>query len=370
MTKNPRNGPGARLGTEGQIQAQPPSLPIPLQSPAGRRVLVVPWDTVRMLDVAGPIDVFGTADPSSTLYRVHTASVGGRDVTTYRGPDLRVDVALEDVDADDVDTIVVAGGAHYEAAAADPVLIAEVRRLAAKSRRVTSVCTGAFVLAAAGLLNGRRATTHWSRCEEMAAGYPETVVDEDAIFVRDGRIATSAGVTAGIDLALALVEEDLGMEVTRRVAKRLVVFMQRPGGQSQFSVRAQVTNARNEHLRRVLDAITGNPAGEHSRASMAETAAMSVRNFTRLFTEEVGVPPAQFVEQARVEAAKALLELGDDGLDVIAARAGFRSEETMRRAFLRVLGVPPGAYRRRFGRPAWYREPEPELAQVVEGAGG
>src|SRR3954454_19536747 len=182
MTKNPRNGPGARPGTEGQIQVQPPSGPLPLQSPAGRRVLVVLWDTVRMLDVAGPIDVFGTADPSSTLYRVHTASVGGHDLTTYRRPALRVDVALEDVDADDVDTIVVARGAHYEAAAADPVLIAEVRRLAAKSRRVTSVCTGAFVLAAAGLLDGRRATTHWSRCEEMAAGYPETVVDEDAIF--------------------------------------------------------------------------------------------------------------------------------------------------------------------------------------------
>lgn len=136
------------------------------------------------------------------------------------------------------------------------------------------------------------------------------------------------------------------------MAKSLVVFMQRPGGQSQFSVRAQVTNARNEHLRRVLDAITGNPAGEHSAASMAETASMSVRHFTRLFTEEVGVPPAQFVEQARVEAAKALLELGDDGLEVIAERAGFGSEETMRRAFLRVLGVPPGAYRTRFGRPA------------------
>jgi len=352
MTENPRIRPPAQRRAGGQSQARLRSVPMPPPAPPERRILFVLWDGVRMLDVAGPLEVFGVADPSSTLYRIDTASVGGREVTTVRGPKLSVDVALEDVDADDVDTLVVGGGLSYAAASADPVLIAEVRRLAATSRRVTSVCTGAFVLAAAGLLDGLRATTHWARCAELAARYPGIVVDEDAIFVREGRIATSAGVTAGIDLALALVEEDHGIELTRRVAKSLVVFMQRPGGQSQFSVRAKVTNPRNEHLRRVLDAIAADPAGEHSAASMAEAASMSVRHFTRLFTEEVGVPPAQFVEQARVEAAKALLELGDDGLEVVADRSGFRSEETMRRAFLRVLGVPPGAYRSRFGRPA------------------
>lgn len=316
-----------------------------------------------MLDLAGPLEVFGVADPSSTLYRIETASVGGHDVTTVRGPNLRVDVALEDVDADDVDTVVVAGGLAYVAAAEDRVLVAEVRRLAGGARRVSSVCTGAFVLAAAGLLEGRRATTHWARCAELAERYPDIVVDEDAIFVREGRISTSAGVTAGIDLALALVEEDHGIELARRVAKALVVFMQRPGGQSQFSVRAQVTNARHEGLRKVLDAIAKDPAGDHSAATMAETASMSVRHFTRLFTEEVGVPPAQYVEQARVEAAKALLELGNDGLDLIAHLAGFRSPETMRRAFLRVLGVSPGAYRGRFGRPAVYRDRTHSLVQ-------
>ncbi len=314
-----------------------------------------------MLDVAGPLEVFGVADPSSTLYRIETASVGGRDVTTVRGPDLGVDCALEDVDADDVDTVVVAGGLAYVAAAEDEALVAEVRRLAGGARRVTSVCTGAFVLAAAGLLDGRRATTHWARCAELAETYPDLIVDEDAIFVREGRISTSAGVTAGIDLALALVEEDHGIELARRVAKALVVFMQRPGGQSQFSVRAQVTNARHENLRKVLDAIAKDPANDHSAATMAGTASMSVRHFTRLFTEEVGVPPAQYVEQARVEAAKALLELGNDGLDLVAKRAGFRSPETMRRAFLRVLGVSPGAYRGRFGRPAVYRDREPPM---------
>lgn len=323
------------------------------------------WNGVRMLDLAGPLEVFAVADPSSTLYRIETASVGGHDVTTVRGPTLCVDVALEDVDAGDVDTVVVAGGLAYLAAAEDRVLVAEVRRLAGRARRVSSVCTGAFVLAAAGLLEGRRATTHWARCAELAERYPDIVVDEDAIFVREGRISTSAGVTAGIDLALALVEEDHGIELARRVAKALVVFMQRPGGQSQFSVRAQVTNARHESLRKVLDAIAKDPAGDHSAAAMAEAASMSVRHFTRLFTEEVGEPPAQYVEQARVEAAKALLELGNDGLDLVAKRAGFRSPETMRRAFLRVLGVAPGAYRGRFGRPAVYRDREPSLSRGV-----
>jgi transcriptional regulator GlxA family with amidase domain len=327
------------------------------------------WNDVRMLDVAGPLEVFGVADPTSTLYRITTASMGGRDVTTVRGPNLRVDVALEDVDAGDVDTIVIAGGLAYVAAADDRALVAEVRRLASGARRVTSVCTGAFVLAAAGLLDGRRATTHWARCEELAARYPTITVDEDAIFIQEGRVSTSAGVTAGIDLALALVEEDHGTELARRVAKSLVVFMQRPGGQSQFSVRAQVTNARHENIRKVLDAIAKDPAGDHSAATMAEAAAMSVRHFTRLFTEDVGVPPAQYVEQARVEAAKTLLELGNDALDLVARRAGFRSPETMRRAFVRVLGISPGAYRRRFGKPAMYRDREPALLARVVGSG-
>lgn len=219
------------------------------------------------------------------------------------------------------------------------------------------MCTGAFVLAAAGLLEGRRATTHWARCEELGDTYPELTVAPDAIFVRDGKISTSAGVTAGIDLALAFVEEDLGADVARRAAKALVVFMQRPGGQSQFSVRAQVTNVRHEPLRRVVDAIAHDPTGQHSALSMADVAGMSVRHFTRLFTEQIGMAPARYVEQVRVEAAQSLLELGDDGLDVIARKCGFRSPETMRRAFLRVLGVPPGAYRGRFGRPAVFAEP-------------
>ena len=171
--------------------------------------------------------------------------------------------------------------------------------------------------------------------------------------------------TAGIDLALALVEEDYGGDVARQAAKALVVFMQRPGGQSQFSVRSQAANVRHASLRKVLDVITRDPTGDHSAASMAETASMSLRHFTRLFTEEIGIAPARYVEEVRVEAAKALLEVGDDGLDVISRKCGFRSPETMRRAFLRVMGVPPGSYRRRFGRPAIYSDPKRQPIRSV-----
>ena len=303
-----------------------------------------------MLDIAGPLEAFGVADPRGERYDIRTASMGRRDVTTVRGPSLRVDVALEDVDGD-VDTLLGAGGG-YPAAVGDDALIEQVRRLASDARRVTSVCTGAFVLATAGLLAGRRATTHWARCDELARSYPDTVVEANAIFVRDGRVSTSAGMTAGIDLALALIEEDFGSDLARQAAKALVVFMQRPGGQSQFSVRAQVTNVRHDALRRVVDAIAADPTAVHSAASMAELASMSVRHFSRLFTEQIGVAPARYVERARVEAAQALLELGDEGLDAVSQKCGFRSPETMRRAFIRVLGVSPGSYRSRFGRTA------------------
>jgi transcriptional regulator GlxA family with amidase domain len=344
MTENLRTG---------QPSASAPALrvvpPTPAH-PAPRTVVMVLWDGVRILDIAGPLEAFGVADPEGRRYEIRTASIGGRDIETVRGPRLVVDGALEDID--EVDTLFIGGGVEYRAAAADDALVAEVRRLAAGARRVASVCTGAFVLASAGLLEGRRATTHWARCEELAATYPDLAVDEDAIFVRDGRLSTSAGVTAGIDLALALIEEDFGSDVARAAAKGLVVFMQRPGGQSQFSVRARATNVRHQPVRRVLDAIAADPTADHSAASMAASAGMSVRHFTRVFTEETGVAPARYVEQVRVEAAKALLELGDDGLDVISRKCGFRSPETMRRTFLRVLGVPPGAYRGRFGPPA------------------
>lgn len=312
-----------------------------------RTVVIVLWDGVRMLDVAGPLEVFGVANALQQGYDIITASLGGRAVATVQGPSLAGSVALEDVRGD-VDTVLISGGLHYQEASSDMRLITEVKRLATDARRVVSVCTGAFVLAAAGLLHGRRATTHWARCDELATVYPATVVDADAIFVRDGRISTSAGVTAGIDLALAMVEEDHGADCARRTAKALVFFMQRPGGQSQFSSRTRPASVHSQSIKRVLDSVLQSPAADHSEAAMAQEAAFSVRHFRRVFTEQVGTTPARFVTEARVEKAQALLHQGDEGLDYISRQAGFGSPETMRRAFLRVLGVSPGVYRQRF----------------------
>jgi transcriptional regulator GlxA family with amidase domain len=222
-----------------------------------------------------------------------------------------------------------------------------VRRLEAGARRAVSVCTGAFVLAAAGVLDGRCATTHWGMCGELASSFPAVQVEPDRIFVREGRVVTSAGVTAGIDVALALVEEDHGVEVARRVARWLVVFVQRPGGQSQFSERLAHPVPENSPLRPVLDAVVAEPAGDHRLPELARRAAMSERHLGRVFRELTGMTPGRYVERVRVEAARDLLE---HGLPVQAAaqRVGLGSAETIRRAFLRVLGIGPSDYRARF----------------------
>ncbi|MET8905732.1 helix-turn-helix domain-containing protein [Streptomyces sp. NPDC004538] len=211
-----------------------------------------------------------------------------------------------------------------------------------------SVCTGAFLLAAAGLLDGRRATTRWRFTEQLALRYPKVTVDTDALFVRDGRIMTSAGVSSGIDLALALVQEHLGAEVARAVAKDMVVFMQRPGGQSQFSVRTRAPHVKQEALRRLLDAAVEDPSGNHTLSAMARRAGMSTRHLTRLFHAEMDTTPARYIEQVRMEAAQAMLEGGDDPLTVVARASGLGSPESLRRAFMRNIGVTPGAYRSRF----------------------
>ncbi|HEY3709352.1 MAG TPA: DJ-1/PfpI family protein [Amycolatopsis sp.] len=311
------------------------------------RVVVVVYDSVRLLDVTGPLEVFGMANEHGAEYELLTASPGGADVRTTTGTRLGVDVALEEVTVED-GTLVVPGGPHWQATVADEPLLAQVRRLAGQARRTASVCAGAFALAAAGLLDGRRAATHWEFADQLARRYPAVEVDSDAIFVRDGPVLSSAGVTAGIDLSLALVEEDLGAEAARLVAKHLVVFLQRPGGQSQFSVRLTAGPAGHELLRRLMDRVTADPAGDHSLASLAHDAGVSVRHLTRLFREQAGTSVARFVESTRLEAARQLLERGTDPLDVVARRTGFGSSETLRRVFTRELGVPPSAYRARF----------------------
>jgi transcriptional regulator GlxA family with amidase domain len=247
-----------------------------------------------------------------------------------------------------IDTLLVAGGIGAPRAAADRALIGWLRRIAPRARRLGSVCTGAFLLAEAGLLDGRRATTHWRFCRQLAERYPRVAVDPDPIFVRDRRVYTSAGVTAGMDLALALVEEDHGREVALGVARQLVMFLKRPGGQSQFSVPLMAQAAERQPLSELLTWIGDHPGADLSVEALARRAAMSPRNFARVFTRHVGMTPARFVERARVEAARRRLEESSVGVEVIATESGFNSAEIMRRAFLRTVRVSPADYRHRF----------------------
>jgi transcriptional regulator GlxA family with amidase domain len=308
-----------------------------------REVVVVVCAGVVLLDLAGPVQVLNGAGG----YRVRLASLDGQPVRSDTGVELGVDHALSDVD-DLVDTVVVPGPSPGQLDRFPSGLVAEVRRLGGAARRVASVCTGAFLLAEAGLLAGRRATTHWFMCAELATRFPDVDVRPDAIYVRDGQVMTSAGVTAGIDSALALVEEDHGPDVARTVARQLVVFLRRPGGQSQFSVWGEVPLPRSPALRVVLDTVVADPAADHTLVGMAARAMVSERHLTRLFQRELGITPGQYVTRVRVEAARTLLESCDTGVEAVARRCGFGSDETMRRVFLQVLGITPTAYRQRF----------------------
>jgi transcriptional regulator GlxA family with amidase domain len=251
-----------------------------------------------------------------------------------------------------IDTLIVAGGTGTRRAEEDEHLIEWLRGAAKRSRRVASVCTGAFVLARAGLLDGRRATTHWASCADLAARYPAVTVAPDPIFVRDGNIATSAGVTAGMDLALALVEEDLGREVALEAARWLVLFLKRPGGQAQFSAQLAAQTADRAPLRELQAWIPDHLDEDLSVPALARRASMSDRNFARAFRRETGMTPAAYVETARIETARIALETGDLPVENVARQSGFGTVETMRRAFRRRVGVSPADYRARFRRRA------------------
>jgi transcriptional regulator GlxA family with amidase domain len=314
-----------------------------------RRVVLVAYPGLQALDIVGPAEVFAGADRAaeSRAYALTIATPDGRGARSDAGLRLEADCALGDI-APPLDTLMIAGGGSYHNAMNDGVLISEVRRLARSSRRVASVCTGAFILASAGLLNGRRATTHWAYCHELAAEFSTVRVEPDRIYVRDGPIVTSAGVTAGMDLALALVQEDHGDELARRVARWLVMFVHRLGGQSQFSERLAYPVSASSPLRAAIDAIVADPAGDHRLDVLAGRCALSGRHFRRLFVQTMGTTPGRFVERVRVEAARDLLE-GGLSVSTAASRSGFGSPETMRRSFLRVIGVGPADYRVRFG---------------------
>lgn len=308
-----------------------------------RTVIVVAFPGVQSLDVAGPVEVFAAAGE----YAVEVVSPAPGAVRAQSGLTLFTERALADVTGP-LDTLVVAGGEGAGAVMQDAGVIAAVRRLAPSTRRIASVCTGAFVLAEAGLLDGRRVTTHWGSCDLLARRYPAVRVDPDPIFVRDGETWTSAGVTAGIDLALAMVEDDLGRAVALGIARRFVVFLKRPGGQSQFSAQLAGQLAERSPLRDLQGWVAEHLADDLTVERLAEQVAMSPRNFSRAFRRDVGVTPARFVERVRVEAARRRLEDSTAAVEEIAAGCGFGTAETMRRTFLRVLRVTPSDYRNRF----------------------
>ena len=310
------------------------------------RIVIVAFDEVQALDVTGPSEDFSTAARlGHAPYELTLASPDGKPVRTSSGYGLLPNASLDAV-VHEADTLVVAGGAGVAEALKNEDLIETLRR--AKPRRLASVCNGAFLLAAAGRLDGRRATTHWAACAELARRHPQVEVDPDPIFVRDGDVATSAGVTAGIDLALALVEEDAGAQAALDVARWLVLYLQRPGGQAQFSAHLERPPAARAPLRELQAWLPDHLDEDLSVEALAARAFMSPRNFARAFRREVGVTPAAYVAELRVERARAELERGALAVDVVARRCGFGTVETMRRAFRRRLAVSPNEYRQRF----------------------
>jgi transcriptional regulator GlxA family with amidase domain len=326
---------------------------MPPPSPS-RHVVLVAYPGANALDVIGPLEVFSTAakiGPNASgeapAYTTEVAARVAGALATQSGIALVARRALATVRGG-IDTLLVAGGLGTPGALGDRALLASLRRLAPRVRRLGSVCTGSFLLAEAGLLDGRRATTHWMWCRTLAERYPRVRVEPDPIFVRDGNVYTSAGVTAGMDLALALVEEDLGRDLALHVARQMVLFLRRPGGQSQFSAQLAVQAADRQPVRELQAWIVDHPGADCSVPALAHRVAMSPRNFTRVFLREVGMTPAHYVERVRVEAARRRLEDSRDGVDAIAAACGFGTAETMRRAFLRQLRVPPSDYRTRF----------------------
>lgn len=317
-----------------------------------RRVAVVAYDGAHSLDVAGPLEVFSAADELLRYggrrgYEVGVATLDGATIRSESGLDLGARWSLTALGRTEPlpHTVLVAGGRGSRTVCDDPALVGEVARLVAACDRSGSVCTGAFVLAAAGVLDGRRATTHWAWAEQLATTHPAVDVAPDDIYTRDGDVWTSAGVTAGMDLALALVAEDHDDETARQVSQWLVMYLRRSGGQSQFSAPVTAATARRDEIRRVQDRVAANPAADCAVAEMARVASMSPRHFARVFREQVGMTPARYVESCRIDLARSLLETTDLTVAEVARRSGLGDASTLHRAFDRHLSVSPAAYR-------------------------
>jgi transcriptional regulator GlxA family with amidase domain len=317
-----------------------------------RTVVLIVYDDFQLLDLAGPLDVLAAANRAAgtPAYRLITASPGGRAVAVAGGAGITVDQALEEVagGTGDIDTMMVIGGEG----AFSPEVSSQVARylphLARRSRRITSVCAGALILAAAGLLDGYRATTHWDACDQLARRHPRVTVEPDQIYVHDRSRWTSAGVTAGIDLALALVEADLGTETAQLIARQLVVFVRRAGGQAQYSAQLRSQPARTPSIRAVQQWLPDHLDEDLTIAVLAERAGMSQRTFARSFSAETGSTPAQFIENLRVEAARRLLETTDLTVDTVARAVGYKHGKTLHRVIARRLSTTPDRYRQHF----------------------
>ncbi|MGA8076401.1 MAG: GlxA family transcriptional regulator [Xanthobacteraceae bacterium] len=320
-----------------------------------RLVAVLAFQGVQLLDVAGPVQTFASANEITApgAYRIVVVSGRGGAVMTTAGLPLVTEPIDRAIGQAAVDTLIVPGGAGVHDALADAGTVDWLRRQATAARRVASVCTGAFLLAEAGILSGRRATTHWKSAARLQQRYPDVRVDPDPIYLHEGKIWTSAGITAGIDLSLALVQQDLGRAVAMQVARHLVMFLNRPGGQSQFSASleaqaaAAAGNAPNQFAP-LHDWIADNVAGDLRVERLAAEAGMSPRNFARIYAATMGVTPARMVEKIRVEAVRRHLEETEMPIKQIAAACGFQKDERLRRAFARQVGTTPAEYRQRF----------------------
>lgn len=324
-----------------------------------KRIAMLAFPDANSLDVIGPLQVFAGASRymqlysaeqvpgTRMIYEVEILGLRAGPITTSAGFDIHAARGIDEV-SEGIDTLLIAGGYGHTQMMRNAELLVWLTAMASRVRRLGSICTGAFILAAAGQLAGRRATTHWRYCTELARDFPEVSVEPDLLHVRDGAVYTSAGVTAGMDLALALLEEDCGRQVALATAREMVVFLKRPGGQSQFSQHLEAQSAEPLPLRRLQAWIVEHLDQDLSVEALAERAAMSPRNFARVFVKETGQTPAKFVERARVEAARRALEDSAASLPQIAERCGFGHHETMRRVFQRHLKVAPYDYRRRF----------------------
>jgi transcriptional regulator GlxA family with amidase domain len=313
------------------------------------RIVIVGFPSAQILDVTGPLEVFSSASRFLSIPRYVTeiVSTDGGSVLSTSGLEF-ASTPIDEV-VGHVDTLVVSGGRDMDLVAANTKLVDNIRRLAGQSRRVTSVCSGAFLLAAAGLLDGRRATTHWAECALLEQSYPKVSVEPDAIYVNDGNVWTSAGVTAGIDLALALVADDHGRTAAAVVARRLVVYLRRSGGQNQFSALLAAQSANDEPIRDLLEWLPEHLTDDLSIPVMAARTHLSERQFSRLFKTEVGTTPAEYVEAVRMENACRLLETTLSSMEQIARASGFGTPETMNRAFRRRLNTTPTDHRYHFG---------------------